>query len=206
MRALIGFALGLLAVPAAAQSMLEHATAAAGGSAAGVAGKKVSDSLDSVMTKVSELGKKSASDDKQAKGRRLPPPIPPEPKVRLASRPAPPAPPAPRTVAGPPQATLRLNNRIVSVPLEAVPTPVPEPAPAVSEPPRPLPTAADLQSLSPGSSREEVADKLGKPAGRITLYDERGLVEVYSFRSQGTSLGSVHMVNGKVTQVRPAQQ
>jgi hypothetical protein len=40
----------------------------------------------------------------------------------------------------------------------------------------------DLKSLD-GASREDVLSKMGKPASRITISDERGLVETYSFKN-----------------------
>ena len=57
-----------------------------------------------------------------------------------------------------------------------------------------------------GASRDEVASKMGKPASRITMSDDQGLVEIVSFKGEGGKLGSVRMVNGRVTEVRPEVQ
>jgi len=200
---------GILAVVIAAtvsgQAILEYGAAAAGGSAAGVAGKKVSDSLDKVMTKVSDMTKSTATEEK--KPRKMAPAVPPVPEVRLKDielvqesstkpRPSPVSPPARR------QANLRPVPPAPSTPAAPVAEPVAAPAPVV--PPAPVATVEDLKSLD-GATREDVLSKMGKPASRITISDERGLVETYSFKNSNGYLGSVRIINGKVTEVRPVQ-
>lgn len=78
----VSFALAILAVPlASAQSLVESATAAAGGSAAGMAGKTVSEGIDSVFSKVAGAAGSSASQGR--KSGRIAPAVPPIPSVRL---------------------------------------------------------------------------------------------------------------------------
>lgn len=188
-----------------AQSLIESATAAAGGSAAGVAGKQVSDGLDKVFGKMADVTGKAAGTGnglhKTTTG------VPPVPEVRLSGQPAATAPaatPAGRPAPGKRQAA----NRAPGAPATsaAEPAAVQPAAPAVAAaPPAPLPTLDDLKSLN-GATRDEVTSKMGKPASRITMSDDQGLVEIVSFKGEGGKLGSVRMVNGKVTEVKPALQ
>lgn len=194
-------ALGLLLSPGAvrAQSMMEHAVAAAGGSAAGVAGKKVSEGFDKLMGKLAETTQEAAGVGDKAKQGRRAPGVPRLPVVRpldSAAAENAQAGAGRRSQPGPRQAALQ----VPTLP-EPQPGEVPQPAPAA----RPQPTVADLRAISPGASREAVIERLGTPAGRITLADENGLVEVYSFRSQDAKLGSVKLINGKVAEVRPVE-
>lgn len=196
----------VVAVIVSAQSLVESAAAAAGGSAAGVAGKKVSDGLDKVFSSVGGVAATAAGTG-DAKGRRGMLSVPPIPEVRMKSQPAGATPgPLPRTGGGR-QANLRGPAQGATAAVTATdPAPVAEAVPAApAAPPAPLATVEDLKTLS-GATREDVVGKMGKPAARITSNDDGGLVEVYTFRGQGGSLGSVRMMNGKVTDVRPAQQ
>lgn len=198
---------GVLAVvisaTVSAQAILEYGAAAAGGTTAGVAGKKVSDSLDKVMNKVSDLAKSGASDDQ--KPRKMAPTIPPAPEVRikdlnLATEKA-----GKSKVTATPvrrQANLQATPAAKQPDLPAVPQPGAEPATPATPPPSA--TVEDLKSLD-GASREDVLSKMGKPASRITMTDDRGLVETYSFKNSNGNLGSVRIINGKVAEVRPAQ-
>jgi hypothetical protein len=79
----------------------------------------------------------------------------------------------------------------------AGPTPQPE---ALRTPPPPPPPPRDLNELPNGSSREDVLGKWGKPAGRLTMSNDEGFVEVYKYPE-----GAVRIVNGKVTEIRPKQ-
>jgi len=191
-----------------AQSLIESATAAAGGSAAGVAGKQVSDGLDKVFGKMGEVTKKAAGTGDSGL-RKTAPGVPPVPEVRLTGQPATaaaaPAGNTPRTAPGRRQASNR-GTATSGGTVAAGVTPAAEPAPPVaSAPPAPLPTVEDLKSLN-GASRDEVTSKMGKPASRITMSDDQGLVEIVSFKGEGGKLGSVRMVNGRVTEVRPSEQ
>ncbi|MCS7025437.1 MAG: DUF2845 domain-containing protein [Bryobacteraceae bacterium] len=193
-----------LAGPAKSQSMLESATAAAGGSAAGVAGKKVSDGIDAVLGKLSGVAKAAASTGAQKdERRRLAAPIPPLPSVPAAAGAAPK--PAPAT----PRSTLRRaelspsKTKNLEAPPALAPTLV-EPLSLASPPAGSSSSAAvparNLSELSNGSSREDVLSRWGKPPGRLTTSNNEGLVEVYKYPE-----GSVRLVNGKVTEIRPAQ-
>ena len=190
-----------------AQSLIESATAAAGGSAAGVAGKQVSDGLDKVFGKMADVTSKAAGTGNGL--RKTAPAVPPVPEVRVSGQPAAAAPAtaAGRQAPGKRQAANRAPSAAPNAATEpAVTEPAAAPAPAVAAaPPAPLPTMDDLKSLN-GATRDEVTSKMGKPAPRITMSDDQGLVEIVTFKSEGGKLGSVRLVNGKVTEVKPAVQ
>lgn len=187
-----------------AQSLIENATAAAGGTAAGVAGKQVSDGLDKVFGKLGQTTKKAADTGP----RKTAPAASPVPEVRVVGRTAAAtsaSQPTARTGAGRRQAGKPSAGDLARVQGETIET-TGAPAGVTAPPPPPLPTLDDLKSLS-GATREEVASKMGRPASRITMGgDEGGLVEIMSFKGENGKLGSVRMVNGKVTEVRPVEQ
>jgi hypothetical protein len=199
----------VVAASVSAQAILEYGAAAAGGSAAGVAGKKVSDSLDKVMNKVVDMTKNSATTDNRP--RKMAPAVPPVPEVRLRDLNPPQEAAKSRNTTAP--GRRQANLRPAGSPAETVSAPPANdpvgdpvsPAPeAPAPPPAPVATIEDLKSLD-GASREAVLTKMGKPASRITMSDDRGLVETYSFRNSNGNLGSVQIINGTVATVRPAQ-
>lgn len=191
----------LLTGYAVSQSMIESAVSAAGGSAAGVAGKKVSEGLDSVFGKVGTITKAAASTGTKKDERvRLAAPIPPLPAVGGAEGAPAGNPTAPAAVARPVARRAAINPGKSGKPVAAVESaPMPAEAP-VATPATPPPPPRNLNDLSSGNSREEVLGKWGKPAGRLTTSNDEGHVEVYKYPE-----GSVKIVNGKVTEIRPRQ-
>jgi len=196
---------GVLAVAGVggAQSMIESATAAAGGSAAAVAGKSVSEGIDKVMSRVGDITKQAAGvGDPKPRGRAFParPEVPrakpaialpaQEIKVRKIT------PVRQQTKATRYAATLK--PMVVDAPAPPVlaggGTFVATPPPVAAPPP-------DLRTFQSGSPRTEVVEQMGTPLSKLTMADDRGLVEVYRWRQ-----GTVRMVNGIVSEVTPAQQ
>lgn len=189
-----------LAGAAVSQTIVESAVSAAGGTAAGVAGKKVSEGIDSVFGKVSGITKAAADTGKKDERHRLAAPIPPLPSIPGSAE-APNA--TPRTAIRRQAAVAPGTRSAKSAGANAAshPEPVPSteaqtPAAVVAPPPPPR----NLNELSNGSSRDEVIGKWGKPAGRLTMSNDDGLVEVYKYPE-----GSVRIVNGTVTEIRPKQ-
>jgi hypothetical protein len=194
----------LLAVAglASAQALTEAAGAVAGGSIGGVAGKKVSDGISSVLGKVNAVSAKAA---KTAKA----------PEVAVEKT----------TAESPKQgAVLQVGPSSVVKDHSLVPPPpparhvaaeVPEPpseasAPraairriAVHPPPPPPPqvTQEDLKGLAVGTTRTDLL-KLGAPASRITMNDDGHLVEIYRYQTRDTTVGVVHLSDGSVSDVQ----
>jgi len=200
-RVLVGcFMLSAVAVLAWSQAMTEAAGAIAGGSVGGVAGKKVSDGITSVLQKVDGVTSKAAKTAKApeaavAKATGDSPKgstvlqvgsgavikdhslVPPPPPVRRAAAAVPPPPPSPLPVA----------------PALIQPVPVLPPPPQV--------TPDDLKTLASGTARRDVL-KMGAPASRITMYDEGHLVEIYRYQSRDTTFGVVRLSDGSVSSVQ----
>ena len=143
---IIALALTTVAFP---QAMLEHALAASGGSAAGLAGKPVSDGVEAALARAGSLLDRAAA-DKPAKKE------PRNPRVYAIMPPAPPLP-------------------------EVVPE--------------------SFRQIKPGLKREELLANVGTPSSRITIPETGKLVEIYRYRANGGMLGSVRLVDGKVTEV-----
>ncbi len=187
------------------QTLVQSSIAAAGGSVAGVAGKKVSEGVDKVLGKVSEITSDAADTVKPAATEKKTRSLPrgagiPKASTAVSSR----APLTPRASAPPPpRPGLPKSNQNIAAtrrvkeldtvdafvpPPSAIPTPVPERQP----------TAEDLQSLTTGATREQLADRMGKPSAKITMAEDGKLVEVYTYRNAGT----VRMVDGTVADIR----
>lgn len=68
------------------------------------------------------------------------------------------------------------------------------------------PTPEALEKLAVGTPAEELEAKLGLPAFRVVVPEEGRLVELYQYSAKGRDVGSVRVVDGKVSEVRPAGQ
>jgi hypothetical protein len=100
-----------------------------------------------------------------------PPPPPPPVAAKAASAAAPPPPPpAPILVAFEPQT---------------------EPIPEI--------TTDALASIAVGMKQAEVRQKLGDPLSRLSIPDDRGLIETYRYNVTGDRPGVVKFANGIVT-------
>jgi hypothetical protein len=154
----------LLGGGAFGQSLVEYSTAAAGGSAAGVAGKKVGEGISAIFGKVDKQTAKAAKTDKRDSKDNTPI-IQVGPGVaKSLTESVPPPPPVRKAVAH-------------------KPAPKPAPAPEVAPPPPPPPpevTAEDLKRVSAGTNRDALL-QLGAPAARITMFDDGHLVEIYRY-------------------------
>jgi hypothetical protein len=194
---------------AVSQTIVESAVSAAGGTAAGVAGRKVGQGIESVFGKVGGATKAAAETGaKRDDLHRLAAPIPPLPPIPGTADAAPPPARtgARRQAAAVTPSSKPLKSAITGgagaaeasteLPVQAVGEPAPQPE-AVRTPP---PPPRNLNELPGGSSREEVLGKWGKPAGRLTMSNDEGFVEVYKYPE-----GTVRIVNGKLTEIRPNQ-
>lgn len=188
-----------------AQTLVQSSIAAAGGSVAGVAGKKVSEGVDKVLGKLSDVTDEAAAtiNDKTGKKPRSLPQEPGIPKASAAFVPRTPAMPVSRAVAPPrpgmPRATQNIaatrGVKAVDAADVYLPPPMPEPAAPVEVR---QPSAEDLQAVSAGATRDQLADRMGRPSAKITMAEDGKLVEVYTYRNAGT----VRLVDGTVADIR----
>jgi hypothetical protein len=205
----------LLGLSASAQTLVEHAAAAAGGTVGGVAGKKASDALTNILNKVDKSTAKAAATDAPAKTERRPeaehhPEPGPEPsaseeplfdvgpgvphsKRSTADRSGVPSVPPP-----PPLAHHAAPHRAA----RSAEAPEPLPAPVVAlPPPPPLATAQDLKKIAVGTRREDLV-KLGFPAIHLMMLDNGHLVETFHYTSESKDVGVVHLTDGAVSSVQ----
>jgi hypothetical protein len=172
-----------------AQSMVEHAAAAAGGSVGGVAGKKVSDGLTKIFTKVDQTTAKAADGAKSANA-----PLlevgPGVPKASTAES-VPPPPPVKRA---------SVHKAHAAEPV-APPVAAPVPEPVAPPPPPPEVTAEDIQKITQGMQRADLL-KLGAPASRITMFEDGHVLEIYRYQAKDATLGVVRLIDGSVNTVQ----
>jgi hypothetical protein len=198
MRRVVMSVLMLLGVAGLAwsQAMVEAAGAIAGGSVGGVAGKKVSDGISSVLQKVDATASKAAKTekapqaavDKAKEGTVLQ--VGPAGVVKDHSLVPPPPPPVRRAAVVPPPPPAPQGSNVIR-----------QTIPVLPPPPPPHVTTEDLKALAGGTSRGDVL-KLGPPASRVTMYDDGHLVEIYRYQSRDTTLGVVRLSDGSVSNVQ----
>lgn len=190
-----------------AQSLTHISASALGGSAAGVAGKGVSDGLNAVGNVLGKAAKAAGEPAvKEKKKGRMAPFLPPEPSLSSANT-APQQDPGPAGGAAPARSGASRSRADAGNAKQRPAGGAPLRATAGTNEPKPEPVRIShaLPQLEAGASRQDVTERLGQPAGRITSFDDQGLVEVYSFREGRNQVGSVRLVNGKVTEVKVAQ-
>lgn len=177
----------LLAATAWSQTLVEHAAAAAGGSAGGVAGKKVSDGVTKIFGKVNQRASKAAEAPRPTASAPLMEVGPGVPKSKVPPPPPPVHHAAVRRVPLPMRAPAPVSPPV----LEAPPAPAPPPPPV---------TAAELNQIQPGATREDVL-KLGTPSSRIMMFEDGHLLEIYRYLAKQTNVGSVRLTDGVVSNV-----
>lgn len=187
------------------QTLVQSSIAAAGGSAAGVAGKKVSEGIDKVMGKVSEITDDAADTVKSATAGKKTRSLPQSAGIPKATgRFAPRAAATPRSTAalatrnGAPKGKQNIAATRRVKDLDTVDAYLPPPPVTPAPVPVYQPTAEDLQSLNTGATRDQLADRMGKPSAKITMAEDGKLVEVYTYRNAG----SVRVVDGTVADIR----
>ncbi len=186
-----------------AQALQEHALAAAAGSVAAVGGKGVNDGIGKILAKVGKQAEQAArtgapkADQGAAPRDRSVGAVP-----ALGPLPAVSAAPRPRTIPPPSRPLL---NEIGAVEPEAI-TFSETPSRAVEAPPAPPPlTPEDVARIEVGSTRGDLLARLGSPAFRISIPEDGGLLEIYSFHAGGRMIGKVRLTNGAVVGVQPAE-
>jgi len=184
-------ALALLAPTVYSQTMLEYGVTATGGSAMGVAGKGVSDGIDSIFRKLDQQTQNAASTAEQRSEART------TPKENAAETPE--SAPAVST------AQTRVTSAAVSAPsysqmLRQSGSNTVWNA-TVSQPGPPPLTREDLEAVESGQARDEVVARLGAPSARVIIPDGGHLQDVYLYSARQTLLGKVTLVDGAVSSV-----
>lgn len=182
------------------QTMLEMGGIVAGSSVGSAAGKKLSDSLKTTLTKTAQTAEKTTKAEPE-KGKQkqtqaeIPEPAPIDPAF-LPSRSKGESGNEANNVPPPPPPKKKAQPQ----PARAAARPAPSVAPVRYEALKPQPLNVDLSAIVTGMRREEVL-KLGQPSARISMYEGGHLVEVYNYRNATYPSGSLRLQDGTVTSV-----
>lgn len=211
MRSLAFIALGsfIASTSLTAQSLSEHAAAAAGATIGTAAGKPLGTALGKIFGSMDQSTSKAAGTTKVVK----PAPPKPEPKAEAtASAPAPTS-SAPLFAggdsggsgggSGATSSTSRSARRR-ELPADAEPlAPITPIAPVVPEPVVKEPSVDEIAAIQVGASARDLEAALGPPESRISIPDDDGhLVEICQYWAKGQPLGTVRLDNGRVISVQ----
>jgi hypothetical protein len=188
----------LAAGVASAQAMLEHGLAAAGGSAAGVAGKGVSTGLDKVFKTLDEAAKSTPTPPAAKKSAKPQKTQADPPYVLPIAGPSSPPP----FVAFPAKGSSSDDSKDAHSATAGTPH---HPVAKRPEPPAPRITVEDIAAITIGTRKEELYAKVGRPSATMVIPDGDRLVEVMSYATRSQYLGSIRVDNGAVISVRVAK-
>jgi hypothetical protein len=209
LRAFAIFGTFALAGSLSAQSLAEHAAAAAGATVGTAAGKPISNALTKIFGQADHATATAAGAKDKAK-------VPVKPTTisdqkagatKVISGGSVPASggalgdsgaAAPRSrSSSSSQAAARHHEAPVAAAVQftAIPTPV-------VEPPRKEPTIEQLQSIQIGATHGDLQTVLGKPASQVIVPDDDGhLRESCQYWANGRQIGTVRLDNGQVVKV-----
>ena len=188
-----------------AQSLSEHAAAAAGATIGTAAGKPLSNAITKIFNKVDDSAQKAAKNPRK-------PLTKPESETKSVKLPATGVvanaePPASGGGSGSSQPTTRSRRR---APREdsAANAPVPAPTFAIVPVEAPLvkqATAEELALIKVGTTEQELVAALGRPSSRITIPDEGHMLETLQYRANGKPLATIRLDNGQVITIEPVE-
>jgi hypothetical protein len=194
----------ILAVGIQAQSLSEHAAAAAGATIGTAAGKPLSNAITKIFDQVDNSAQKAAKN-------------PSKPLTKTTNEPAPAAVPLPHMGAivnsDPPvsggsgqagSGSRRRTPRSESAANAPVATPTFTIVPV--EPPEKQATAEELALIKIGTTEQDLVAMLGRPYSRITIPDEGHMLETYQYRANGKPLATIRLDNGQVVTIEPIGQ
>jgi len=206
MRSLATIALGsfVISFSLAAQSLTEHAAAAAGATIGTAAGKPLGTALGKIFGSMDQSTSKAA-------GTKVVKPV--EPKVEVTTR----APSLPAS-SGSSGASVgsgggggsslfsgRHSGRRRELPADTEPqafAPGAE-APVVAVPVVKEPSVEEIAAIQVGATSNELQAALGAPESRVSIPDDDGhLLEICQYWSKGQALGTVRLDNGRVVSVQ----
>jgi len=192
-----------LAPGAIAQSLSEHAAAAAGATIGTAAGKPLSNALTSVFGAVDKDAQKAASTKPTAKEPKLPEGADPKNGI-IAS------PDMPLSTFKAYESHRRTSGAAAHSQASQETAPAPnahrQPVYAIvaAAPPEPLhrdPTPEELASIKVGASEKEMVSTLGPPESKVTIPDDDHLLEICQYWVNGKPLATFRLDNGKVVKV-----
>jgi hypothetical protein len=193
----------LLAATVQAQSLSEHAAAAAGATIGTAAGKPLSNAITKIFGQVDSAAQTAAKNPSKplTKTTTEPAAAVPLPHIGTIVNSDPP-------VSGgsgqsgsgsrrrAPRGESVANAPVVAQPFAIVPV----------EPPAKQATAEELALIKVGATEKELVEALGRPSSRITIPDEGHMLETLQYRANGRPLATIRLDNGQVVTIEPIAQ
>jgi hypothetical protein len=175
-----------------AQAMVEHSAAAAVGTAGSVGGKAISNGLDKVFGRVAAV---TSAAEKTETGASVKPPDSAQPAEAAPSASAPAA--NSRRTRG--------TRRKTAAGTASEPAARSVAARKYVAPPRVLATPEEFAKLTTGAPKSEVVQRLGRASYKINVPEEGHLTEILSYSNHGVAVGTVRVVDGVVSELKPAK-
>jgi hypothetical protein len=187
-----------------AQSLSEHAAAAAGATIGTAAGKPLSNAITKIFNNVDDNAQKAAKNPSK-------PLTKPESETKSAKPPATGAivnagPPVSGGGSGstqPSSGSRRRTPRSESAVNEPVAPPTFTIVPIA--PPVKQASAEELALIKVGTTEQELVAALGRPYSRITIPEEGHMLETYQYRANGKPLATIRLDNGQVVTIEPSE-
>ncbi|QOY88097.1 hypothetical protein [Paludibaculum fermentans] len=175
------------------QAMVEHAAAAAVGTAGSVGGKAISNGLDKVFGRVAAV-------TKEAEGN-------PEPEAKVKAQAGTKSMGDSSSTSGAAHSRrTRVTRRSTAAAEASEPAAAYGPARSyAATPPRIVATPQEFAKLTTGAPRSELAERLGTASYKISVPEEGHLTEIYRYANHGVAVGTVRVVDGVVSEVKPAK-
>jgi len=176
-----------------AQNLTEFGAVAVGSTVGGASGKSVSDGLNAIFGKVDQQTAAAAGHEAKRQKQNETVEFSAAAGVPLSETGGvPPPPPAAGTSAQPSLPIAEIN-----APREATQfLTLADVTPRLPAPPEMSPE--QLRGISNGMTRADLL-KLGPPAGKITMFEDGHLVEVYSYHQNGQKFGTLRLTDGAVS-------
>ncbi len=197
----------IVAAGVQAQSLTEHAAAAAGATIGTAAGKGLSNSITKIFGDTDQQTAKAAKPDAKKQSKPVTAPAATSDASastnRAAASSSAPSPLEP----GPSPATSRSRAR-ARRPAEssienatAALNPIVS-TPVIAEPVVKVPTPEEVASIKVGTTEADLLAALGQPASRVIIPDDDGhLREICQYWANGRAIGTVRLDNGQVVTV-----
>jgi len=194
-------AAGCLVPMCFSQALVEHAAAAAVGTAGSAGGKVLSNTIDRVF-KQTDTALQGTETKKGAKKETKQPAATPEQRKKAAA--------AAAAASAIPTTTRASSRRLPRPTIAGTVVSITQqsfepPSAATSQPATPAPpvvTADDFARISPGATRQDLLTHIGQPAYRVRISGDGHVQEFYRYASGGVDLGSIRVTDGTVTAVR----
>jgi len=186
-----------------AQSLSEHAAAAAGATIGTAAGKPLSNAITKIFGQVDSAAQNAAKNPSKPLTKTTT--ETPAAKVPALGTPTASGPaaagdsshgqPSTGSRRRAPRSESAAYGPVVAQPFAIVPV----------EPPAKQATAEELALIKIGTTEKDLIAALGPPTSRITIPDEGHMLETYQYRANGKPLATIRLDNGQVVTIEPSQ-